>query len=97
MNPTTGGCAMSFIDSHLLQLDSGVSTLPVRSSSNAICCAVEGAGESRVGDKVLNGRQRDIFTVPQDNWVCHKSISGSARLFIVSDRDLMGQARAPGG
>ena len=89
MNPTTGGCAMSFIDSHLVQLDSCVRTRPLRSSSNSICCVVEGAGESCVGDKVLNWRKRDIFTLPQDNWVSHKSTSGSARLFVVSDRDLM--------
>jgi gentisate 1,2-dioxygenase len=80
---------MSFIDSHLAQLDSGVSTVPVRSSSNSMCCVVEGAGESRVGDRILSWRKRDIFTLPQNNWVSHKSMSGSARLFIVSDRDLM--------
>jgi gentisate 1,2-dioxygenase len=89
MNPMTGGCAMAFVDSHLVQIDPNTATRAMRSSSNAICCVVEGAGETRVGDKTIAWRERDIFTLPQNNWVSHKGGAGTARLFVVSDRDLM--------
>jgi len=89
MNPITGGCSMAFIDSHLVQIDALTNTRRVRSASNAICCVVEGAGETQVGDKTIYWRERDIFTLPQGNWVAHKAGSKTARLFVVSDRDLM--------
>ena len=72
MNPMTGGCAMTFLDSHLVQVDAGVVTRAWRTSSNAICCVVEGEGETRVGNKSISWRQRDIFTLPQGNWIVHK-------------------------
>lgn len=89
INPVTGGCAMSFLDSHLVQLDPQSKTRPFRTSSNAICCAVEGSGETQVGDKTILWRERDIFTLPQGNWNEHKNGIKTSRLFIASDRDLM--------
>lgn len=89
MNPMTGGCAMSFLDSHLIQVDPDTVTRASRSSSNAICCVVEGAGETRVGNATIAWREKDIFTLPQGNWITHRTGSATARLFVVSDRDLM--------
>ena len=89
INPTTGGCAMTFLDSHLVQVDAGAVTRACRTSSNAICCVVEGEGETHVGNKRISWRQRDIFTLPQGNWIVHKTAATTARLFVVSDRDLM--------
>jgi gentisate 1,2-dioxygenase len=89
MNPMTGGCAMAFVDSHLVQLDPNLQTKPFRSSSNAICCVAEGEGETRVGDRMIAWQKRDIFTLPQNNWIEHKNGSKTSRLFTVSDRDLM--------
>jgi gentisate 1,2-dioxygenase len=89
VNPTTGGCAMAFIDSHLVQIDALTNTRPVRSTSNAICCVVEGAGETQVGSEKISWQERDIFTLPQGNWITHRGASRTARLFVVSDRDLM--------
>jgi gentisate 1,2-dioxygenase len=89
MNPVTGGCAMAFVDSHLVQLDPNSVTKPFRTSSNAICCVVEGDGETQVGDKRIAWRERDIFTLPQGNWIQHSNSAKTSRLFLVSDRDLM--------
>jgi gentisate 1,2-dioxygenase len=89
INPVTGGCAMSFLDSHLVQLDPQTTSRPFRTSSNAICCAVEGSGETRVGDETIAWHERDIFTLPQGNWIEHKNGAKTSRLFIASDRDLM--------
>ncbi len=89
LNPVTGGCAMSFIDSHLMQIDPGVRTRLVRSTSNAICCVAEGSGETTVGDTMVRWKRHDIFTLPKGNWFKHKSMDQTARLFVVSDRDLM--------
>lgn len=80
---------MTFLDSHLVQVDAGAVTRACRTSSNAICCVVEGEGETHIGNKRISWRQRDIFTLPQGNWIVHKTAATTARLFIVSDRDLM--------
>ena len=89
MNPLTGGCAMAFVDSHLVQIETNTTTRAWLSSSNAICCVVEGNGETRVGNKTIAWREKDIFTLPQGNWITHRSGAEIARLFVVSDRDLM--------
>jgi gentisate 1,2-dioxygenase len=88
MNPLTGGCSMTFVDSHLVQIDPTTATSASRSSS-AICCVVEGTGETRVGNETIVWRKKDIFTLPQGNWIKHRTGAGTARLFVVSDRDLM--------
>jgi gentisate 1,2-dioxygenase len=88
VNPLTGGTAMELIDCFLVQLDPGQSTLPFRTNANSVCCVVEGAGESLVGNDNVAWRRRDIFTLPQGNRIVHKSTGGTARLFVVSDRDI---------
>jgi len=88
INPLTGGTGMALMDCFLVQLDPGTTTLPFRTSANSVCCVVEGAGESQVGDQTIRWKKRDIFTLPQGNRIVHRSIGGTARLFQVSDRDI---------
>jgi gentisate 1,2-dioxygenase len=88
VNPMTGGSGMALIDCFLVQLDAGVSTIPFRTSASSVCCVVEGAGESQIGNEAIRWGQRDIFTLPQGNRIVHKSLGGRARLFQVSDRDI---------
>jgi gentisate 1,2-dioxygenase len=88
VNPLTGGPGMAMIDCFLAQLDAGTSTLPFRTTANSVCCVVEGAGESQIGNETIRWKKRDIFTLPQGNRIVHKSIGGTARLFQVSDRDI---------
>jgi gentisate 1,2-dioxygenase len=88
INPLTGGTAMELIDCYLVQLDPGMITLPYRTNASSVCCVVEGEGESQVGDQTVQWRKRDIFTLPQGNRIVHKCTGGTARLFVVSDRDV---------
>jgi gentisate 1,2-dioxygenase len=88
INPLTGGTGMALMDCFLVQLDPGATTIPFRTSANSVCCVVEGAGESQVGDETVRWKKRDIFTLPQGNRIVHRSIGGTARLFQVSDRDI---------
>ena len=85
VNPATGGPAMSIMDMHLMEIDPE-ETRPFRSNSNAVACVVEGSGESRIGGETIRWRPRDIFTLPQGNWITHRAY-GTARLFVASDRD----------
>jgi gentisate 1,2-dioxygenase len=88
INPLTGGTSMALMDSFLVQLDAGTTTIPFRSSAGSVCCVVEGAGESQIGNTTVQWKKRDIFTLPQGNRIVHRSIGGTARLFQVSDRDI---------
>jgi gentisate 1,2-dioxygenase len=88
VNPLNGGSAMALMDCFLVQLDPGTTTLPFRTNANSVCCVVEGAGESQVGNETIRWKKRDIFTLPQGNRIVHRSTGGAARLFQVSDRDI---------
>jgi gentisate 1,2-dioxygenase len=88
INPLSGGTAMELIDCFLVQLDAGQTTLPFRTNASSVCCVIEGSGESQVGNDTIRWRKRDIFTLPQGNRIIHKSVGASARLFVVSDRDI---------
>ncbi len=89
VNPVNGGPAMSILDATLMQIDAGQGTIPFRANTNAVCCVVEGEGETRCGDNVFRWAPKDIFSLPQKNWIAHKASNGPARLFMVSDRDAM--------
>jgi gentisate 1,2-dioxygenase len=86
-NPTTGGPAMTLMDHQLVQLDPGATTVLFRSSANAICAVAEGSGETRAGDETFCWGPKDVFTLPQGNWITHRS-DGIARLFMYSDREV---------
>ena len=88
VNPLNAGSAMALIDCFLVQLDPGATTLPFRTSASSVCCVVEGAGESQIGNETITWKKRDIFTLPHGNRIVHRSIGGTARLFQVSDRDI---------
>jgi len=88
INPLNGAGAMPLLDTSMLQLDAGVRTLPARTNANLVCTVVEGYGETRVGDQTFAWGPRDTFTLPQHQWVSHNS-DGEARLFIVSDADVL--------
>jgi len=87
-NPQTGGPVMLLLDCYLVQVDAGAETIPFRTTSNAVCCVVEGSGTSRIGDHTLAWGPKDIFTMPHGNWITHRT-DGRARLFVVTDRDVL--------
>src|SRR5262249_25239163 len=88
INPLTGGTSMALIDCFLVQLDSGATTLPFRTSANSVCCVMEGSGESQGGDDTIRWKKRGIVTLPQGDRIGHKGARGTACLFQVSDRDI---------
>jgi gentisate 1,2-dioxygenase len=85
VNPATGDYAMPTIGTFLQLLPSGFETRPYRSTDGTVYVAVEGTGETRVGDTVLRWEPRDILVVP--SWMPHSHRSDSeAVLFSFSDR-----------
>lgn len=89
INPLNGDGAMALLETTMMQLDSGGQTLPARTNANLVCTVVEGHGETRAGDQAFSWGPRDTFTVPQHNWFSHHASEAGARLFVVSDTDVM--------
>jgi gentisate 1,2-dioxygenase len=89
VNPTNGQGAMASLETTMIQVDRGTQTLRTRTNANLVCAVVEGHGESLIGEKTISWGPRDVFTIPQHNWVSHLSQDGDARLFAVSDADVM--------
>jgi gentisate 1,2-dioxygenase len=85
VNPASGEPAMPTIGTFIQLLPAGFAGLPYRSTDGTVFVAVEGEGETRVGDTVLRWEPRDIFVVP--SWMPHSHHAASeAVLFSFSDR-----------
>lgn len=85
VNPATGESAMPTIGTFLQLLPAGFNTQPYRSTDGTVYVAIEGEGETRVGDTVLRWEPRDIFVVP--SWLPHAHHAArEAVLFSFSDR-----------
>ncbi len=85
VNPATGDFAMPTMATFMQLLPNGFVSAPYRSTDGTIYVAVEGAGETRIGDKVFAWKPRDIFVVP--SWTTHSHhAKGEAVLFSFSDR-----------
>jgi gentisate 1,2-dioxygenase len=89
VNPLTGGPVMSLLDCYLTQIEAGAETIPFRTTGNAVAAVVEGRGTSRIGEKTLRWGPKDVFSMPHGNWIAHSADGGPARLFVVSDRDVL--------
>jgi gentisate 1,2-dioxygenase len=89
INPTTGGSVMSLMDCYLVGLQAGAETRPYRTTSNAACLVVEGAGVSMIGGSRIAWQKYDVFTLPAWQWITHKAEAPDARLFQVTDREIL--------
>jgi gentisate 1,2-dioxygenase len=85
VNPANGDWAMPTIGTCLQLLPKGFATRPYRSTDATVFVAVEGEGETHVGDQILKWRPRDIFVVPGWKSVSHHA-AAEAVLFSYSDR-----------
>lgn len=85
VNPASGDFAMPTIAAFIQLLPKGFATRPYRSTDGTVYVAVEGAGESRVGDQVLRWQPHDVFVVPSWARVSHRA-EDEAVLFSYSDR-----------
>jgi gentisate 1,2-dioxygenase len=85
VNPATGESAMPTIGTFVQFLPQGFASQPYRSTDGTVFVAVEGEGETRIGDTVFHWEPRDIFVVP--SWAAHTHCATSdAVLFSFSDR-----------
>jgi gentisate 1,2-dioxygenase len=85
VNPATGGHAMPTIGAFLQLLPEGFDTAGYRSTDGTVYVAVEGEGETIVGDTVIRWKPRDIFVVPTWHRHRHRPARESV-LFSFSDR-----------
>jgi gentisate 1,2-dioxygenase len=85
VNPATGDFAMPTIGAFIQLLPKGISTRPYRSTDSTVFVAVEGAGETRIGDQILKWQPHDIFVVPSWATVSHHA-ENEGVLFSYSDR-----------
>jgi gentisate 1,2-dioxygenase len=84
-NPATGDHAMPTIGACMQVLPPGFDTVPYRCTDGTVFVAVEGTGETIVGDTVFRWKPRDVFVVP--SWHTHRHrADGEAVLFSFSDR-----------
>ncbi len=83
------GPALPTLDCYLASLTRGQPTRPGRSTASAICVVASGAGRSTVGNAEFNWRRNDVFTVPHWQWATHTAESDDARLFFMTDRELL--------
>ncbi len=88
-NPVTGAPAIPTIDCYLMALEKGADTTPRRSNSSSVCVVVEGEGVSTVGDAEMSWGKKDIFTLPHGHWISHRGASADAKLFEISDREIL--------
>jgi gentisate 1,2-dioxygenase len=54
---------------------------------------VEGEGESTIGGTSIAWKPLDIITLPQWNYVLHRCTKGPARIFVVTDREVLRRLR----
>lgn len=88
-NPLTGGPAQPFMDCSLTELDRGRATAARKSNAAVACVVLSGEGRSQVGDKTFRWAEKDFFTIPAGNFASHVAASEKARLFMLSNRDVL--------
>ena len=85
VNPATGDIAMPTIAACIQLLPAGFATRPYRSTDATVFVAVEGEGQTRIGDQLFEWQAHDIFVVPSWAPVSHQA-AREAVLFSYSDR-----------
>lgn len=88
-NPVDGGPVMAFLDCFLMELAPGAETVAFRTTASAVCSVVEGSGSSTIGKDSLSWTARDTFSIPSGSWVTHRANAEPARIFVVSDREVL--------
>jgi gentisate 1,2-dioxygenase len=76
---------MPTIGAFMQLLPKGFASDRYRSTDGTVFVAIEGEGETIIGDTTLRWKPRDIFVVPSWHWHRHRA-SSEAVLFSFSDR-----------
>src|SRR5271157_4784847 len=79
-NPASGESPMPTIGTFMQLLPAGFGSAPYRSTDGTVFVAVEGEGETVIGDTTFRWKPRDIFVVPSWHWHRHRA-NGEAVLF----------------
>ena len=87
VNPTTGAPPLPTMGCEAQWLRPGETTSGERRTTSAVYHAIEGCGQSRIGDAVLTWEPGDIFVAPPWHWVEHRnaSVHDPACLFQFND------------
>lgn len=85
----SGGPVLPSIDCYQWGLPAQRATHQRRSTAAQICVVLDGEGRSRVGDKDIHWGPKDVFTCPAWQWAQHEAGAGGARLFVMTDRELL--------
>jgi gentisate 1,2-dioxygenase len=83
------GAVLPTLDCYLMGLEKSRATFTRRTTASAICVVADGEGTSTVGDVNFEWKRNDVFTLPHWQWATHEASSSSARLFLMSDRELV--------
>lgn len=84
-DPRNGGPVIATLDASVVEIEKGKATRRFRCSASQLCVVIEGAGESRIGESRHAWGARDIFTMPEWNWIEHHA-SERVRLLVINDR-----------
>jgi gentisate 1,2-dioxygenase len=87
VNPRTGRYPLKTMGSEARWLRPGEETRAERRTGSEVVYVIEGQGESRIGNRVLDWQAGDAFAVPPWQWVEHHNRSGAAPacLFHLND------------
>ena len=86
VNPLTGGPVMPSLDCYAVRIAKGAPTRARRTTYNAVCLVVSGAGRSVIGEREFDWSENDVFSIPHWTWASHAAEGGAAGLFVVTDR-----------
>jgi len=85
-DPRTGGPVISTLDAQVIEIAKGAKSRAFRASMSQLAVVIEGEGSSSVGEARIDWSARDIFTMPEWNWIEHMAAE-RARLLIINDRN----------
>ena len=85
VNPITGGSALPTMGAYLALFPKGFKGESYRATDGTVLVCAEGQGTTKVGDKVLEWGQNDVFVVPPWKHYAHNAVKESV-LFSISDR-----------
>jgi gentisate 1,2-dioxygenase len=85
-NPANGDHAMPTIGTYIQLLPKAFKTSRYRSTDATVFVAMEGHGQTRVGEERLEWGPKDVFVVPSWAPIVHEALEGECVLFSFSDR-----------
>src|ERR1043166_9559488 len=85
-NPANGHHAIPTIGTYIQLLPKAFKTSRYRSTDATVFVAMEGRGQTRVGEETLQWGPKDVFVVPSWRPIVHEALDGECVLFSFSDR-----------